>query len=688
MSFILQNSILLPLLLLASVPLLLHLFARSKPPIYRFSSNEFLRKVLKFTNRMRKPQDILLLIIRTIVFLLIVAIFLQPLFFSNSRLAALGQRKNIVIIVDSSASMGYIEGGQTRFAAACAEASELLGTLKTRDRANVIFIKSEPKALFPELGSNMHYLKNSLRQATVSNEPGNVRASINQALTMLGKLDSGIKEIAIISDFQTSQWQDATYSIPDNIIVTRLKTGKQPASNIALNKLFTRPLLPLKGEVVEFNAEITNFSAEARKTTIYFSAGELHENRTITIPPWGSATAIFKKTFSSPGEHPYKFSIDSDRFPDDNLRWGIVKVAENLKIAIVTYQPEPGQMWKRALQVLPWSDVQLINPKELATAEHYDFLMLSGWNGTGLEKIKQQMKNGTVVICAPAAGIATNLLVSLAGASPTAKGSLLLLDKAVGENPFTMKISSPNEALFKLFSSGEFGDPAGGQFAERLKLPTNLLAPSAKTLIAYQNGIPALMRCSNGELYLWNIPLGNRQSNFARRVQFVPFMAEFILDCRSDKTAVEHLTPYHPGSHLVKIMNFVGAATAITLKDSKGIKYPLQEKTTLNGDAKKDNSEIVFSLISPAIAKPGIYTWLLNNETIGSNSVNFAASESDLRTIALEKLKINGISASAGKGAISTIHEGINLWPYLLIAAIMLALVEGIVMVKVERGNN
>jgi von Willebrand factor type A domain/Aerotolerance regulator N-terminal len=684
MSFILQNSILLPLLLLASVPLLLHLFARAKPPLYRFSSNEFLRKVLKFTNRMRKPQDILLLIIRTIVFLLIVAIFLQPLFFSNSRLAALGQRKNIVIIVDSSASMGYVEGGQTRFAAACAEASELLSTLKPSDRANIIFIKSQPEALFPELGSNMHYLKNSLRQAKVSNEPGNVRASINKAITLLGKQDAGIKELAIISDFQTSQWQDATYSIPDNIVVTRLKTGKQQAANIALSKLFTQPLLPLKGESIEFNAEITNFSAEARKTTIYFSAGELHENRTLSIPPWGSATATFKKTFTAPGEHSYKFSVNNDRFPDDNTRWGVVKVAENLKIAIITYQPEPGTMWQRALQVLPWSNVQLISPQDLASAEHYDFLMLSGWNGTGIENIRQRMKHGTVVICAPAAGIETNLLGRLTGASPTAKGSLLLLDKAMNKKAFTMKIAKPDAKLFKLFSSGEFGDPVGGIFAERLKIATALLPPAATTLITYQDGIPALMRWANGEFYLWNIPLGDKQSNFARRVQFVPFMAEFMLNCRSEKIAVEHLTPYYPGSSLVKVMDFVGTATAITLQNSKGMKYPLQKKTTLNGNAKKGNSEIVFSLISPAIAQPGIYTWLLNNETIGSNSVNFAASESDLRTIALATLKLNGISASAGQGAISNIHEGINLWPYLLLSAIMLALLEGVVMLKAE----
>jgi len=128
MNFITQNPVLLPLLLLVVVPLLLHLFARTKPPVKQFSSLEFILKALKSNLRMKRPQDILLLIIRTLIFIFIISIFLRPLIFSGS-VSGIFNERHVVIVIDRSASMGCLEGGQTRFAAACAEASRVLSDL-------------------------------------------------------------------------------------------------------------------------------------------------------------------------------------------------------------------------------------------------------------------------------------------------------------------------------------------------------------------------------------------------------------------------------------------------------------------------------------------------------------------------------------------------------------------------------
>src|SRR2546428_11172516 len=113
MSFVFLNAALAGFLVLTAVPPLLHLFARSKPPVYEFSSVEFLHRITRRTIRIRRPREWLLLAIRTAFFLTLILVFLRPLFFPQKKLAGLFQKKNVVLVVDATASMGCVEGAQT-----------------------------------------------------------------------------------------------------------------------------------------------------------------------------------------------------------------------------------------------------------------------------------------------------------------------------------------------------------------------------------------------------------------------------------------------------------------------------------------------------------------------------------------------------------------------------------------------
>jgi VWA domain-containing protein/aerotolerance regulator-like protein len=711
MSILFLNSILLPLLILGILPLLLHLFSRAKPPIYKFSSNEFLNLIIKRTKRIRKPQDIILLILRTLLFMVILLMFLQPLFFSNKKLAGLLVRKNIVILVDASSSMGYLEGGQTRFASACAEASEILRGLSSRDKANVIFIKSKPDNLFPSPGVNINYLREKLRNAKVSNEPGNVGPSVRKAIDMFEGLSEGIDEICIISDFQRSQWKDnLDLKIPEKIAVTLVKVGKTEGTNQVVSKVSCSPLLPLLGEEVTFHCEITNFSPAPRRLTMFFQAGELHESSSLLIPAWGSATPTFrmkkaiknelsgKKTekeglpgFQNAGTFSYEFSIGEDDFAEDNRRWGLLKIAKSLKTAIVEFTPSPGIIWKRALKVFPWIDIKTERIGNISLDDKYDFLFLSGWDGTDAEKVRKFIENGVIVICAPAAGTEIEKLKMLTGNKISGEEGLLLSETAPQGKPYHLKISNENDKIFSIFANGEYGDPVSGYVKKRLKLPKKLF-DTEENIISYHDGVPALLRYSNqgkGQFYIWNIPLNLKDSNFAGRVQFVPFLAELVLASRWEINDVGHLANYTPGESLIKIVDFVGSVKDIALKDPEGkdLSVKIEVDNAKPGDKGAKKIESVLSLVSSPVSATGIYSWNFSGEKIGNSVVNFAVSESDLRSISTSELSVHGTSTIAGSGAVNAIHEGIMLWPYLLALAIIFVICEGLVMFWAEKGT-
>lgn len=701
MSIIFLNSALAPLLLFAFLPLLLHLLARTRPPVYEFSSNRFLEIIIKRTKRVRKPQDILLLIIRTLLFISIILMFLQPLFFSNEKLSGFAKRKNVVILVDASASMGYLEGGRTRFSAACAEASEILRTLATHDTANIIFIKSRPEALFPTTGSNIAYLRKKLRNARVSNEAGNVESAISKAVKMLTQSNDALNEICIISDFQRTQWQNQNQkriklNIPENVAVTLLKTGEKNGHNIGITRISSSPLLPLSSETVSFHCEVSNFSSSAARVPVYFHFGELHDTSTLLVPSNGSATATFTinrvggTTESAPARKPgvysFEFSIPRDALSEDNTRSGLLKIAESVKTAFTGTSKYPGEAWRNALLVFPWISCESVRLEDILIDDNYDFIFISGWNGEDVEKIRGLLKNGATIICAPKAGMKMDVIRELRDSNSKTgiTSEKLIQESAPADKPFTLKIAKKNDSLFSIFAKGEYGDPVAAVINKRLEINSNVCG-GGDPVISYYDGTTALFRCdvnTPGEFYLWNITLNPQFSNFASRIQFVPLMAEFILS-RRKLTDLEHLAEYAPGDSLVRKIDFTGSLKEISLLSPSNKTTTLKIKPPRSENAR--NGDRLLLLVSDPVTETGIYSWKYAGKPVWFNSVNPVASESDLRSIPESLLKLHGTAGIAGTGLINDLHKGVPLWPWLLGLALILALSESLVMFSADR---
>ena len=415
MNFFLSNGFVLPFLILALAPLLLHLFAKTKPRIYKFSSNMFLKRSARKSMRMKRPYDILLLILRTLLFLAIIAIFLKPVLslFPESGLSG---TKTMVLIVDVSASMGVHEGGRTRMAAACAEAADIITSLSSNDKANIVWLQAAPAAEYPVAGSNLAGLRDALLRKEVTNESGNVDEALKMAFEMLRKIE-GRKQICIISDYQASQWQGRNFQAPDDVEIVNIKVGKKFIGNLALTRILASPSEPLPGESADITCELKNFSPEPRCCTVFFRAGEVRQNRKIMIPANNSSTALFKVAFRKPGMVPLEFSIGSDDFPPDNNINGLLQVRDNIKVALVQFRKYPAWFWERALRSLPFIKLTVISPDGKLDLQPYEVCLVSGWNGQYPDELREFMQNGNTLICSPAPELDGSKLAALAGIS-------------------------------------------------------------------------------------------------------------------------------------------------------------------------------------------------------------------------------------------------------------------------------
>jgi hypothetical protein len=118
-----------------AIPVLIHLIQRERKRVVAFPSLMFLRRIPYQSVRRRTIRHWLLLCLRAAALFLIVAAFARP-FFPQGALAAraAGGTRELVVLLDQSASMGYGD----RWQQAQAAAHRAIDSLAGDDRATLV----------------------------------------------------------------------------------------------------------------------------------------------------------------------------------------------------------------------------------------------------------------------------------------------------------------------------------------------------------------------------------------------------------------------------------------------------------------------------------------------------------------------------------------------------------------------
>ena len=661
MSLLFANAWLWPFVAAIAVPILLHLFARARPPIFPFSSLLFLRRVIREQQRVRKPRDWLLLALRTLLVAGLVTAFLQPLWFGGHPARA-GAGRNVVVIVDATASMACRDGAQPRFAAACGEAADVLSGLSARDRANLIWLRTPPQAVFPGLGVNIGYLRDCLRQGRVSTEAGDPAAALRLASDLLRGVE-GRREICIVSDFQQTTWRELGTGVAPGIDVVTVPVARGLAGNLAITRLFAQPAVPLAGEDANVFVEVSNFSDAPRQTGVQAEIGELRASRNVLVPAWGKATAAFRVPCRQAGELTAAATIGEDDFSGDNAAWMVMSVKPGLRVGLLAAETGTAPYWRQALRALPWAQVvDLAAAGWDADAQGCDALLLCGWDGAQPAPVRAALAAGKPVIWYPARGTSAAGLTALTS-QPNAAASGF--DWLQPREALGLKLVEADDPALAIFAGGDRGNPAAGFFRGRLSVP--VLPDDTHVLLKYGDGTPALARlkAAGGTLILWNLALAPDLSGWATRTEFLPLFAELLLTSRGAGTA---------------------SASSAVLAGQELVLRP--ERDLLPQSMRVDNpdgqSRLVTRRESAAgpvytagrAERPGLYTWRLGHDLIAQTAVNFPPEESDLRTIPPPAIARSGWAAVSGGRAARERRDGIPLWPWCLSLALVCGLAE------------
>lgn len=666
MKILLANAYLWPALLLLAVPLLLHLFARAKPPPYEFSTVDFILRSLRFTMRLRRPIDLLLLLVRTLLAAALVLLFLKPRLFSDRRFAFDAAARDVVLVVDATASMAYADGAQTRFALARAEASAVLAGLRGGDRAALVWLKAQPASATPELGINRDYLQDSLRRARVTSEHGDVRRAWNLACSLFVPGERR-RELVVISDFQRTMWKDFGFVAPEGIQVVAIRVGQGPGENMAITRMRVAPPRPLVNEEIELGVEVANFSGVPRSTPVYFALGNLRRHREVRVAAWSRAWVPFTCRLVEPGQVVASATLPEDHFPGDDQRW-IAPVAQaRLKVGFAGDATPANRLWLRALDALEWVETENIPVEALGRRAPPDILFLAAdetRSSSNRAAITNWLAGGTALAWIPQTAEAAALLEFISGRPAWNAAANARFES--GSQPRSVRVTNRTSPVLDLFARGDFGEPGRGIYTGRLLFPT-AVSDTLDVILEYDDGQPflAALKTAPGRAFLWNVALAPEHSNLARQNEFLPLLGEMLLASRNEPTTRQYGWSY-PGDHILWPVGMVAAAT-VTIDPPQGSVSPetIAVRAVVDGYA------------AGPVPAPGVYTWLLNGERSFVSCVNFPDSESDLRPLETigQGAAARGVALKHGAD-IGRLQRGIDLWPLLLTAAVVFILFE------------
>lgn len=643
-----------PTLLLVGIPVAVHFFARARPRKIPFSSVRFIAAALRRTARIQRPRSLLLMLLRSLLFAALALALMHPTLLQPGAPSAAASNREVWLFIDRSASMGALEGAGSRFSRAVARADEILSGLGTADTANIVWARTPPVAEFPAPGVNHALLRNALHEARPSSERGSWSAALGLAQSAGQR---GRKaEFYFLSDFQESDWRDVSPP-PGMENRAMIRTGEARVGNRALTRLLLPDPPPVVGEKATVLAEVINHSDIPALTTVFLRAGSFAATAELRLPAGSSGTAPFTLSIKEPGDVTVEATLNEDAFPMDNVRHGILRVAEHLRVALLAGDGagSPSAAWRAATEAVEW--MRIVDDPGAA-----DVVLVPAWSGADAAQLRTLATSGATVMVCPSGGVPEGAVAELFRGQSGGGSQWIAEETSQG---FRLERGVEAHPVFEVFAEGEFGDPTGGRVERRVRVPKEMFSPGT-VLLAYEDGLPAVAEIpiGKGRVVLWTIcARAGGRGEWMERAEFVPLFAELLAKrpVREGATTVEQ-------SAGVRLMR---PAPHGALPGDLSLRLGQTQVQTefLPGERP------VF--ISPPITAVGVYEWIYRGMPVGGEAVNFPTTESDLAPGDPPAWSRGEEAVVIDSGlSMKELREGRPLWPLLAGLAVVLACIE------------
>jgi hypothetical protein len=681
-------SFLAPLFLLGAaaiaLPIVFHLIRRTTREKTLFSSLMFLQPTPPRVTRRSRLEDILLLLLRCLALCLLAFGFARP-FLQQSLPAndATGPEKNIVLLLDTSASLQR----ENLWAEARSRAGAVLRDTTPADHLAVFTFDREVRPLITfsewEATPAGERVRHALQRITAA-QPGWAGTHLGAALLQASEAFEdkeqqqtrpGIRRIVVVTDLQEGSRLDRLqgFEWPRGIQVVIEQVKPRRPTNAGLQFVAEREEQQLATTEAAARVRVSN-SSDARREQF-----ELRWDGVAGAPPLDVYVPPGQSRILPAPKLPAdavtaKLVLTGDDATFDNTAHFIAPKPERINVLYLGNDAEgdatqPAYFLRRAFQQTRRQDVTVVARPASAPLLITDvtaaslIVVTDGLAGDRVKNLQRVISEGKAALFAPksandVAALADLFNLGTLPANEAAGGGYALL----GQIDFT-------HPLFAPFADPRYSDFTKIHFWRHRRVDTDKL-PNARVLARFDNGDAALAQAplGKGTVFLLTSGWHPGDSQLALSTKFVPLLYSLLEQGGGARPAWAQFTV----GDEVPLPAGAASATGFTIQKPDGT------TVTLEAGAKK------FS----GTDAPGIYT-ITSAEPPVRFAVNLDPAESKTAPLAPEQLQSFGVplKPSAPEDVqlsdqrrqwlqAAELESRQKLWRWLLVAALMLLVFE------------
>jgi hypothetical protein len=335
-------------ILSAAIPLIIHLSRSRRTKKMQFSTTRFFTDQFLRSYRMSRLKELLLLVCRMALCALFAVALARPLLLPKAQAFRASPSRAVVIVLDDSASMGYVENGVPLFERARNVAGELLAGLRAgNDTASLVLAARRadgPQVLFPQPTTELGDVLQAVDSLRVSALATDLRGAIEQAEAVVRASSAASKEIYIISDLQKSGWETAdpvnssTESDPLYIFIRVRPTEPRNVAITAVQYAAARPMVGVPFSIhphIRLQGEL----AQPVIVRLYLDGKNVAERPLEKLQSGRWAVPRFLHAFTTGGWHSGYVEVDDETLAADNRRYFAFEVLDSIRVVAVDGAP-------------------------------------------------------------------------------------------------------------------------------------------------------------------------------------------------------------------------------------------------------------------------------------------------------------------------------------------------------------
>ncbi len=675
----LNPSILLGLLA-ASIPILIHLLNFRKLQKVEFSTLAFLKELQKSKIKKVKIKQWLLLLLRVLIIVFLVLAFARPTLETVNIAGSTSTAKSSsIFIIDNSFSMNYIGEDGSYFNKSKKIAKEIISAMEDGDELSFLISKDSIVTTI-NLDNAIKIIDNL--NTNFNTEP--TQAKIESAITFLEEAKNLNKEVFLFSDFQKSTFMnwDKTDSLSSLKSTTNIKfysfdMSVNKVSNYSIDDLVLKNSILELNKPITFEASIHNYSEEIINniTASLFLNEERVAQQNVTLNPMENKKIELQTSLSNNGLIEARVELEDDNLNSDNKFYLNFWVPEKIKILLLFDKMADIEYLEAAINSATTNGQFAIKKMQMKSSFNeqltdYDVIFLVSGEITNTKGILQYLNQGGKIVFIPSSTINSANLSTLQNAIKLPSFDNIITSGS-NDNYTEFEYTNITHPIFlSLFENSRKGNIASPVILKYIKFRESV---KTESIIKLMDGSVFLgeYNFGSGKVMFMNSTPDLEWNNLPIKGIFAPLVTRIIIYLSSIQN---QNTSFVVGENLSFNVN--------------KLTFPLIDVEQPNGN---DNINLQnyqqINYLYKHTQTPGSYKFYSNKKLINFATVNINPKESELTKVDNSILSNyyatlftnNYFVFSAGDNFLEKISKaryGTELWKFLLVLALLMALLE------------